>query len=348
VLAHGRRRSPVALYCGIDLHSNNNWLVVLDGPEKVVKDLKLPNDLSRVIGELEPFRDELEGVAVESTFNWYWLVDGLMDAGFPVRLVNTSAVKQYEGLKYTNDRHDARWLAHLQALGILPEGYIYPKGDRPVRDLLRRRGFLVEKRTSVILAMQGAYGCWTGERVSVNDIKRWTNEDVDTQIEDELAALSITCLLEPMSVLTEQIKRLEKEALSCARRRPEHERLKTVWGIGRVLSLAIMYEVGDISRFPEVGNFSSYCRLVKSGRFSNGKKKGSGNAKNGNPYLSWAFSEAAHFAVRHHPEAKRYVQRKAANTNGMVAIRALAHKLARATYYVLRDEVDFDPTKLFR
>lgn len=338
----------MALYCGIDLHSNNNWLVILDGPERVVRNVKVRNDLTEVLKQLEPYRDELEGIAVESTFNWYWLVDGLMDAGFRVRLVNTSAVKQYEGKKHTNDRHDARLLAHLQAVGVLPEGYIYPKEERPVRDLLRRRMFLVEKRTSMILAMRGAYECRTGERVSANEIKHWAEEDVESQIVEPLAALSVTCMLEPVASLSNQIRLLEKRARARARHRPEHTRLQTVWGIGRLLSLVIMREVGDISRFPTVGDFASYCRLVRSSWLTNGKRKGSGNAKNGNPYLSWAFSEAAHHAVRHHPEAKLYKQKKHAKTNGIIAIRALAHKLARASYYVMRDQVDFEPTRLFR
>ena len=168
------------------------------------------------------------------------------------------------------------------------------------------------------------------------------------QIEDQLAAMSITCLLEPVALLSNQIKRLEDLARARARRRPGHRRLQTVWGIGRLLSLVILYEVGEISRFPSVGDFASYCRLVKSGRFSNGKRKGSGNSKNGNPYLSWAFHEAAHHAVQHYPKAKLYVQKKTAEVNGIVAIRALAHKLGRATFYVLRDDVDFDPSKLFK
>ena len=338
----------MALYSGIDLHSNNNWLVVLDGPEKVVTSVKQPNDLATVIGALEPFRDDLEAVAVESTWNWYWLVDGLMDAGFPVRLTNTSAVKQYEGLKYSSDEHDARWLAHLLALGILPEGYIYPKEDRPVRDLLRRRMFLIKKRTSMLLAMRGAYECRTGSRVNVNELKSWSEEDVTGRIENSLAAQSIACLLEPIHALTRQAVALEKLAGARARERAEYQQLQTVWGIGRTLSLVIMYEVGDVSRFPRVGDFASYCRLVKSGRFSNGKRKGAGNPKNGNPYLSWAFHEAAHHAVLHYPQARLYVQKKRAKTNGIVAIRALAHKLARATYHVLRDNVAFDPDKLFR
>jgi transposase len=158
---------------------------------------------------------------------------------------------------------------------------------------------------------------------------------------------SISCLLEPIQVLRAQVKEIEKRALKHAKLRPEFASLETVWGIGKILALTIMYEVGEIERFKKVGNFASYCRLVKAARMSAGKRKGAGNRRNGNPHLSWAFSEAAHFAVRYHEEARRYFQRKRSKTNGIVAIRALAHKLARAAYYVMRDGVDFDPDKTF-
>ena len=337
----------MALYCGIDLHSSKSWIAILDEELEVVQETSVVNDLGEVLRVLEPYREELEGVAVESTFNWYWLVDGLMDAGHRAHLTNTWAVKQWEGLKYTDDRHDARWLARLLALGILPEGYIYPKEERPVRDLLRRRAFLVRKRTSFLLSMRGAYECRTGLRTRSRDVKRWTAADVEAHVDDPAAVLGITCLLEPLKAMTAQIRAIEKEVLSRARLRDEFAPLQTVWGVGKVLALTIMYEVGDIARFSKVGNFASYCRLVKSARLSAGKSKGTGNRRNGNPYLSWAFSEAAHFAVRHHEVANRYFQRKRSKTNGIVAIRAVAHKLARASYYVVRDQVDFDPAKTF-
>ena len=337
----------MALYSGIDLHSTNCWITIIDKERKVIRETKVGNDLETILRFLAPDRAEIEGIAVESTFNWYWLVDGLMDAGYQLHLTNTWAIKQYEGLKYTDDRHDARWLAHLLSLGILPEGFIYPKQERVVRDLLRRRTFLVHKRASFLLSMRGAFECRTGMRTTSDDVKKWTSADVEQYIDDPLAALGITCLLEPMAVLSDQIKILEKEALKQAKVRNEFRRLQSVWGIGKILGLTIMYEVGDVGRFAKVGNFASYCRLVKSDRFSNGKRKGSGNSKNGNPYLSWAFSEAAHFAVRYYEPAKKFVQRKRAKTNGIVAIRALAHKLARASYYVMKDQVDFDPDKTF-
>ena len=338
----------MALYCGIDLHSRDCWLAILDDRLKVVQEAKVGNDMEALLEVLEPYREDMKGVAVESTFNWYWLVDGLADAGYQMHLTNTWAVKQWEGLKYSDDRHDARWLAHLLALGILPEGYIYPKHERPVRDLLRRRSFLVKKRTSFLLAMRGAFECRTGMRITSNEVKQWTCEEVESHLDDPLAALGITCLLEPMRALNDQIRIIEKETLKRARLRDEFAPLLTVWGIGKILALTMMYEVGEIARFRKVGNFASYCRLVKSARLSAGKRKGSGNPRNGNPYLSWAFSEAAHYAVRYYPPAKKYFQRKMSKTNGIIAIRALAHKLARAAYYVMKDQVDFDPDKVFR
>jgi transposase len=123
-------------YAGIDLHSSNNYIGIIDEKDKRVFGKRISNDLPDVLSVLEPFKSNLDGVVVESTYNWYWLVDGLQDHGYPVHLANPSAVKQYEGLKYTDDRWDSFWLAHMKLLNILPEGYIYPKQQRSVRDLL--------------------------------------------------------------------------------------------------------------------------------------------------------------------------------------------------------------------
>ena len=125
-------------YCGIDLHSNNNVIVVIDETDKILLERKLSNNLGVILDALSMIREPISGIAVESTYNWYWLVDGLLEAGYQVHLVNTTAVKQYDGLKYTDDKYDAFHLAHLMRLGILPTGYIYPKEERAVRDLLRK------------------------------------------------------------------------------------------------------------------------------------------------------------------------------------------------------------------
>ena len=139
----------------------------------------MPNDLNHVLKALQPFREQLEAIVVESTYNWYWLVDGLQENGYNVNLANPSAIKQYEGLKHTDDKWDAFWLAHLRRLNILPEGYIYPKEDRAIRDLLRRRLLFVRHRTSHILSLQSMITRNLGIKVSGNKIKKLRGEDVD-------------------------------------------------------------------------------------------------------------------------------------------------------------------------
>ena len=146
---------------------------------------------------------------------------------------------------------------------------------------------------------------------------------------------------------TGRVKAVEKIVLAEGKLRDEFQLLRTAPGIGVILGLTIMCETSDIKRFPKVGNYSSYCRCVKSERRSNDKKKGVGNRKNGNKYLSWAYAEAAHYAVRYEPRAKRYHARKRARSHPMVAWKALSNKLARGCYFVLRDQVPFDPTRAF-
>src|SRR6266705_2448380 len=159
------------LYGAIDLHSTNNVTVVIDEQDRVVYQKRLPNDLALILMELSVYQTELQGIVVESTYNWYWLVDGLMEQGYKVHLANTAAIQQYEGLKYTDDHSDARWLAHLLRLGVLPQGYIYPKAERPVRDLLRKRSQLVHQRTANLLSIQNLFTRNTGNSINANRIK---------------------------------------------------------------------------------------------------------------------------------------------------------------------------------
>jgi transposase len=337
----------MAMYCGIDLHSNNNFVAIEDESHREVACRRLRNELDVVEGFLEPYRDELEAVAVESTYNWYWLVDGLMEAGYDVRLVNTTKASDYSGLKVTDDRHDARWIAHLLALGILPEGHIMPREERGLRDLLRRRLFLVQKRTSHLVSLKTILARSTGKRVSVSDIQQLNVETIRKVISDPFVVESIMCMLPVVRVLTNQIKAVEKTAVATGRLRDEFRLLQTAPGIGDVLALTIMCETGNIQRFPSAGRYASYCRCVKSERTSNDKKKGVGNRKNGNKYLSWAYSEAAHHAIRYEPLARRYFRRKRSRSHLMIASRAVANKMAQGCYYVLRDRVPFDASRPF-
>src|SRR5881296_2041183 len=154
------------LYGGIDLHANNSVIVLLNEQDEVIYRKRLSNELPAILEQLAPYHAEVKGLVVESTYNWYWLVDGLMEAEYRVHLANPAAIQQYSGLKYSDDHSDARWLAHLLRLAVLPEGYIYPKAARAVRDLLRKRAHLVRQQTANVLSLHNIIVRNTGVRLS--------------------------------------------------------------------------------------------------------------------------------------------------------------------------------------
>jgi transposase len=269
-----------------------------------------------------------------------------MEAGYPVMLVNTSKVRQYEGLKHTDDRHDAFWLAQQMRLGILPTGYIYPKEQRAVRDLLRERRRLVCQRTTNVLSTQSTLWRHTAIRLPSRVILG-EKEAPWPELSDRNVRLGVQAHRATIKVLNRQIETIEATVLKYLKPIPEYRMLLTVPGIGPVIAWTIVLEAGDLSRFANVGHFASYCRCVDSKRISNEKKKGENNTKNGNPYLAWAFFEAAHFAIQFLPAANGFYERKAAQRNSILAMKALSHKLARACYYIMRDKVPFDAARLF-
>ena len=334
-------------FIGIDLHSNNSVVVVSDEEDRVIFQKRMANDLKQIELVLAPHRDEAIGVVVESTYNWYWLVDGLMDAGYQVHLAHPSAIKKYEGLKYSGDFADAAYHGHLLRLGLLAEGYIYPRKERGARDLARKRMQLVHYRTAQILSIENILTRQTGARMSGVAVKRLTAEQVEEFNFTPDVTLAVEANRAVSQTLGQQIEALEKRLKERVKLRSEFRLLNTVPGIGETLATTIMLETGSISRFAQVGNFSSYCRCVDSQRESNGKKKGEGNTKNGNKYLAWAFVEAANFAMRYCPQAKNFYERKKRKTNRILAIKALAHKLARACYHMLREQKPFDVSRCF-
>lgn len=337
------------LYSAIDLHSNNAYLAIIDADRRVVHQEKLKNKLELILERLEPHRDRLVSVAVESTYNWYWLADGLIEAGYEVELVNTAAVKQYEGLKHTNDRSDAIHLADLKRLGILPTGFIMPHELRAVRDLARKRMQLVQFRTGLILSSRNIQERSLGVRMSTYELKTSEVESVAAMAINPNVAMALGTTQEVILTLGDQIRKIEAQLLSECEMVDQWKQLNTIWGIGKVLSTVIMLETGPIERFKSAGNYASYCRCVRAERFSNGRKKGENNRRNGNRYLGWAYIEAAQFMVVHYRVAKRWYDRKLARVHKpVIARKALAHKIARAAYYVVREGTEFRPELVFR
>lgn len=336
------------LYAAFDLHANNSYLGIINEDGKRIYRGKLYNEPDAILRQLMIFHSEIAGIVVESTYNWYWLVDLLQEAGYTVHLANPSAIQQYSGLKHLDDRHDAFWLAEMLRLKILPEGHICPKEDRAIRDLLRKRGHLVRLRTSLIISLQNTITRNCGIRVSANNIKALKEDYISPLLKDnEDLALSAAASKDSIDFLSKQIKKIEKVVEKRISLKSSYKELMTIPGVGKILGLTIMLETGDIRRFAKVGNYVSYCRKVNTKWTSNGKSKGKGNKKNGNKYLSWAFSEASELARRFDTQARRYYDRKLSKTNRMVAHTALAHKLCRAAYYIMRDGVIFQPERIF-
>lgn len=332
---------------GIDLHSNNVMVGLVDQEGRRLAHQKMECDLKQIVEFLKPYKERIESVAVESTYNWYWLVDGLKAQSFPVVLANPAKIAQYSGIKHADDKNDAFFLAELLRLKILPTGYVYDPILRPVRDLLRRRMSLVHQRTALMLSFKSLFTRTTGQAMNLSRLKRMTGAEATELYEHPANQLIAQIQKKHIEGLTQSVEKIEKAVLKSAADLPYYPKLKTLPGVGIILGLTITMEVGDIARFSDPGNFASYCRTVDSKRMSNGKKKGDNNQKCGNKYLAWAFVEAAHFACRSDERCRRWYDRKAAKTSTVIATKALACKLAKAAWYLMAQRTDYDPKRVF-
>lgn len=336
-------------YVGIDLHSTNCYFAVVDEFGKRLFHKRIKNDKDSVMNlvrRIESYGD-ISSLVIESTYNWYWLVDLLQKNAYDVKLANPSEIIQYSGKKVTTDKSDAYHLAELLRLKLIPECSIYPLEYRALRDLLRSRGFMVEKRTSFKNSLTTKIARLTGNQLRGEAAMNLSWEDLKAMIPDKNNLYEIKHFRSHILSLTNSIKSVEKTVLQQVRTNADFKNLDTVPGIGIILALTIILETGNISRFSKSGNYTSYCRLVESVRTSNGKVKGANNKKNGNKYLCWAYSEAAIYAVRYYEGPRRYWQRKMKKANNILAYKSLAAKLSKACYYIMRDNTEFDEKKMF-
>ena len=261
-------------------------------------------------------------------------------------MAHTGAIPQYAGIKHTNDQTDARHLAHLLRLGILPEGYIQPRAQRAVRDLLRRRLLLVRQKTLHHLSLQSLIVRHTGERLSASQIKALDNASIADKLEDPIRlGGQITHLARCW--LEEAIDVLEHEVQKHLQPRQDYQLLTSIPGVGKILASTIVLETGTVERFASPGHYASYARCVNTEKTSNGRLKGRGNKRNGNKYLAWAFIEAAHYAAIWSPEIKRFYQQRQAKRHILVAKKTVANKLARACYHMLKKQEPFEVRRAF-
>jgi transposase len=337
--------------CGIDLHARQMYVCVMDrqGKKMVHTNVK-DNDFAYFLKLIEPYKHSLT-VCCECMFGWYWLADACQAAGLTFVLAHALYVRAIHGGKNKNDRIDSEKLTHLLRSNLIPPAYVYPAEKRPLRALLRQRIFYVWRRSELLARIHSHQ--LAHNRIPAKQ-SRWTRDDWEERLlkaeVDPLRQLALSNDLAMIRHFDRQIFEVEKalyrQTKQVAAR--EYALLQSVPGIGENLGLSILYEIGDIHRFPTVKDFLSYCRLVKGTVASAGKIKGLRGAKLGNPYLRWAFGEAAVIAKRDHFRIRPLAQQLEARMEGnkFKANTVLAIKLARSVYFMLKNQTVFDPDRL--
>jgi transposase len=336
-------------YCGIDLHTKMMYVCIVDANSNILIHKNIPTNEKAFLNLIQPYGNDIV-VGVECMFSWYWLADLCLKMGIEFILGHALYMRCIHGGKAKNDKIDSEKIARIMRGGDFPLAYVYPPEHRAVRDLMRRRAYLVRLKGEVqghISITNYQYNLPSFEKNIVHKAnrqqinERFKNPDVRKNVETDVAV---------MDALHEEIKQLNNYIMRKAKAfdaRMLH-RIKTVPGIGDVLALTILYEVIDINRFDTVQKFCSYSRLVKCQKESAGKKMGTSGSKIGNAHLKWAFSEAAILFIRDSDKAKAYVEKLAARVGKGKAIAILAHKLGRAVYFIMKRNDAFDEKYFFR
>ena len=337
-----------SFYCGIDLHARTMYLCILDQRGEVLVHRNMQTDPDAFLKTIAPYREGLV-VAVECMFTWYWLADLCADEGLPFVLGHALYMKAIHGGKAKNDRIDSQKIAALLRGGMLPQAYVYPAQMRATRDLLRRRMHLTHKRAELLAHVQNTHSQYNLPAIGKKIAYKANREGVAERFADPAVQKSIEVDLALITSYDELLRDVELTIVKTARHHDANTLylLQTVPGIGKILSLVLLYEIHDINRFPRVQDFISYCRLVKCAKASAGKRLGTSGAKIGNAHLKWAFSEAAVLFLRDHAAAQKYLARLEKKHGKGKALTILAQKLARAVYYMLKRQVAFDREKFF-
>lgn len=334
-------------YCGIDLHTKKMYVCILNQQGQTVYHNNINTNPDTFLDILQPFRKDVV-VAVECMFTWYWIADLCRKESIDFVLGHALYMKAIHGGKAKNDKIDSRKIAALLRGGMFPPAYLYPRSMRPTRDLLRRRNHFMRKRAELFAHIVNTASQYNIQE-SIGKIRRKKDrEGLLEKFGHSDVQKSIAADVSMLDAYDKVIASMEYETQKKAKLHDpiSYALLRTIPGIGEILSLVILYEIGDINRFPRVQDFASYARLVKSSRESNGKIYGTGGSKIGNAHLRWAFSEAAMLFARWSEPAKKYKERLMKKHSKGKALSIFAHKLGRAVYFMLKNKQPFDQRKL--
>src|SRR5713101_4008361 len=330
-------------YCGIDLHARRMYICVLDAEGQIRVHRNGPATPEHFLATIAPYREDLV-VAVECIFTWYWLADLCAKEGIPFVLGHALYMKAIHGGKAKNDKIDAHKIAVLLRGGMLPQAYVYPAEMRATRDLLRRRCHLVRNRAELLAHIHNTNSQYNLPEIGKKLAYQATREGVEEHFPDPSVRKTIEV---DVSLIDHYDQLLGEVELYITRTAKTHDvqtfaRLQSVPGFGQSLALVILYEIQDIARFPRVQDFVSYCRLVKCAKESGGKRLGTSGTKIGTVHLRWAFAEAAVLFLRQNQPGKEYFAKLEHKHGKAKALTVLAHKLARAVYYMLSRAQAFD------
>ena len=330
-------------YCGIDLHARTMYLCILNREGEILVHRNMPAGPEPFLKTIAPYRTDLV-VCVECIFTWYWLADLCAREGIPFVLGHALYMKAIHGGKAKNDKLDAQKIAVLLRGGMLPQAYVYPEEMRATRDLLRRRLHLTRKRAELLTHVQQTNWQYNLPELGQKIAYKANRHGVAARFPDPAVQKSVEVDLALIDFYDQLLRDVELTIVQTAKQQDAQTlyRLQSVPGIGKILSLVLLYEIHDITRFPRVQDFVSYCRLVKCAKESAGKRYGTSGTKIGNAYLKWAFSEAAVLFLRNNPAGQKYLARLEKKHGKGKALTVLAHKLARAVYYMLKRDVVFD------
>jgi len=331
-------------YYKIDLHARTMYLCILEHESgKVLLHRNLRCDPQLFLDAIQPYRPDL-AVGVECIFCWYWLADVCHQHGIPFVLGHALYMKAIHGAKAKNDKIDAHKIAVLLRGGAFPLAYVYPRGMRATRDLLRRRLFFVRRRSELFTHIRNTFHQLNLPPPTAPFHHPHNRLGLAQAIADPIVRATVEADLALATRLDEIIRALELTIREQAKiDDPEtYKLLQSIPGVGRILALTLLYELHDIGRFPRVQDFLSYARLVKSQAASAGKVTGTSGAKIGNAHLKWAYSEAAVLFLQKNPPGQRLLNRLRAKHGKGKALSILAARLGRASYYMLRRSTAFD------
>ncbi|NQT71155.1 MAG: IS110 family transposase [Chloroflexi bacterium] len=335
-------------YCGVDLHARTMYIWILNQTGETVFHHNIRSCPEAFLKVIEPFREDI-CVAAECTFTWYWLADLCAEENIHFVLGHALYMKAINGAKTKSDKLDAEKIARILRGGTFPIAYVYPRKMRSTRDILRRRMHLTNKRSELLVHIENTNSQYNLDKFPKKLTYKSNREGVASRFEDSSACKTIEVDLHLLDCYDKLLRDLELYIVRTARCHDADtlHLLKTVPGIGKILSLVLLYEIHDINRFPSVQDFASYSRLIKPPRESAGKKYGSSNTKIGNVHLKWAFSEIACLFLKGNDRGQKHHNRLVSKHGKSKALSILSHELGRSIYFMLKRREPFDMDKFF-